>query len=127
MELDKMKCVPCQGGVPTLTDSEIAQLHPQVSRWSVVERHNDDGIRRLERSFDFEDFAEALAFTNKIGELAEKEGHHPDILTEWGKVTVMWWTHKIKGLHQNDFIMAARTDGLYNSLEADSHNPWNKI
>lgn len=118
-----MKCVPCQGGVPTLTDSEIAQLHPQVSRWSVVERHNDDGIRRLERSFDFEDFAEALAFTNKIGELAEKEGHHPDILTEWGKVTVMWWTHKIKGLHQNDFIMAARTDGLYNSLEADSHNP----
>jgi 4a-hydroxytetrahydrobiopterin dehydratase len=123
MELDKMKCVPCQGGVPTLTDSEIAQLHPQVSRWSVVERHNDDGIRRLERSFDFEDFAEALAFTNKIGELAEKEGHHPDILTEWGKVTVMWWTHKIKGLHQNDFIMAARTDGLYNSLEADSHNP----
>jgi len=123
MELDKMKCVPCQGGVPTLTDSEIAQLHPQVSRWSVVERHNDDGIRRLERSFDFEDFAEALAFTNKIGEIAEKEGHHPDILTEWGKVTVMWWTHKIKGLHQNDFIMAARTDGLYNSLEADSHNP----
>lgn len=123
MELDKMKCVPCQGGVPTLTDSEIAQLHPQVSRWSVVERHNDDGIRRLERSFDFEDFAEALAFTNKIGELAEKEGHHPDILTEWGKVTVMWWTHKIKGLHQNDFIMAARTDGLYNSLEEESHNP----
>jgi 4a-hydroxytetrahydrobiopterin dehydratase len=123
MELDKMKCVPCQGGVPTLTDSEIAQLRPQVSRWSVVERHNDDGIRRLERSFDFEDFAEALAFTNKIGELAEKEGHHPDILTKWGKVTVMWWTHKIKGLHQNDFIMAARTDGLYNSLEEESHNP----
>lgn len=123
MELDKMKCVPCKGGVPTLTDSEIAQLHPQVSLWSVVERPKDDGIRRLERSFDFEDFAEALAFTNKVGELAEKEGHHPDILTEWGKVTVTWWTHKIKGLHQNDFIMAAKTDGLYNSLKANSHDP----
>lgn len=123
MELDKMKCVPCKGGVSTLTDSEIAQLHPQVSLWSVVERPKDDGIRRLERSFDFEDFAEALAFTNKVGELAEKEGHHPDILTEWGKVTVTWWTHKIKGLHQNDFIMAAKTDGLYNSLNANSHDP----
>jgi 4a-hydroxytetrahydrobiopterin dehydratase len=122
MELDKMKCVPCQGGVSTLTDSEIAQLHPQVSLWSVVKRGND-GIKRLERSFDFENFAEALAFTNKVGEIAEKEGHHPDILTEWGKVTVMWWTHKINGLHQNDFVMAAKTDSLYNSLEAKSHKP----
>jgi 4a-hydroxytetrahydrobiopterin dehydratase len=124
MELDKMKCVPCQGGMPTVTDLEIAQLHPQVSLWSVVvKRDKDDGIKRLERSFDFEDFAEALAFTNKVGELAEKEGHHPDILTEWGKVTVTWWTHKINGLHQNDFVMAAKTDGLYNSLEANSHKP----
>ena len=122
LELDKMKCVPCQGGVPTVTDSEIAQLHPQVSLWSIVKRGND-GIKRLERSFDFEDFAEALVFTNKVGELAEQEGHHPDILTEWGKVTVMWWTHKINGLHQNDFVMAAKTDGLYNSLEANSRKP----
>jgi 4a-hydroxytetrahydrobiopterin dehydratase len=122
MELDKMKCVPCQGGVPTLTDSEIAQLHPQVSLWSVVKREND-GIKLLQRSFDFKDFAEALAFTNKVGELAEKEGHHPDILTQWGKVTVMWWTHKINGLHQNDFVMAAKTDGLYNSLQPNSHKP----
>ena len=120
MELDKMKCMPCQGGVPTLTDSEIAELHPQVSLWSIVERDND-GIKRLKRSFDFEDFAEALAFTNKVGELAEKEGHHPDILTEWGKVTIMWWTHKIRGLHQNDFVMAAKTDRIYNSLEANSN------
>lgn len=71
-----------------------------------------DGIKRLEKSFKFKDFAEALAFTNKVGKIAEKEGHHPDILTEWGRVTVSWWTHKIKGLHRNDFIMAAKTDAL---------------
>jgi 4a-hydroxytetrahydrobiopterin dehydratase len=71
-----------------------------------------DGIKRLERSFKFNDFAEALAFTNQVGELAEKQGHHPDILTEWGKVTISWWTHAIKGLHKNDFIMAAKTDRL---------------
>jgi 4a-hydroxytetrahydrobiopterin dehydratase len=70
------------------------------------------GIKRLERTFKFKDFAQALAFTNKVGELAESEGHHPAILTEWGKVTVAWWTHKIKGLHQNDFAMAAKTDRL---------------
>jgi 4a-hydroxytetrahydrobiopterin dehydratase len=71
-----------------------------------------DGIKRLERSFLFDDFAQALAFTNKVGQIAEEEGHHPDILTEWGRVTVSWWTHKIGGLHKNDFIMAAKTDNL---------------
>lgn len=109
MSLDEMKCVPCRGGVPTLTDTEIDLYYRQLQRWSVVEKN---GIKRLERSFQFEDFAEALAFTNKVGEIAEKEGHHPDILTEWGRVTVTWWTHKIKGLHKNDFIMAAKTDAL---------------
>ena len=109
MSLDEMKCVPCRGGVPTLTDAEIDQYYKQLQSWSVVEK---DGIKRLERSFKFNDFAEALAFTNKVGEIAEKEGHHPDILTEWGRVTVSWWTHKIKGLHKNDFIMAAKTDAL---------------
>ena len=74
-----------------------------------------DGIKRLERVFKFPDFAQALAFTDKVGELAEAEGHHPAILTEWGKVTVTWWTHKVKGLHRNDFIMAAKTDPLYSS------------
>jgi 4a-hydroxytetrahydrobiopterin dehydratase len=71
-----------------------------------------EGIKSLERAFKFGDFAQALAFTNKVGEQAEEEGHHPALLTEWGKVTVSWWTHKIGGLHQNDFIMAARTDEL---------------
>ncbi len=111
--LEKEKCVPCRGGVPTLTDSEIDIYYNQLKKnWSVVEK---DGIKRLEKSFTFNDFAEALAFTNKVGELAEKEGHHPDITTEWGKVTVSWWTHKIKGLHKNDFVMAAKTDILMNN------------
>ncbi len=109
MSLDEMKCVPCQGGVPTLTDEEIDRYYEQLQSWSVVEK---DGIKRLEKSFAFKDFAEALAFTNRVGAIAEQEGHHPDILTEWGKVTVSWWTHKIKGLHKNDFIMAAKTDAL---------------
>jgi 4a-hydroxytetrahydrobiopterin dehydratase len=109
MELDQMKCVPCQGGMPSLSDVEIVRLRKEVPLWSVVEK---EGIKRLERSFKFKDFAEALAFTNKVGQLAEEQGHHPDVLTEWGKVTVSWWTHAIKGLHNNDFIMAAKTDGL---------------
>jgi 4a-hydroxytetrahydrobiopterin dehydratase len=108
--LAQMKCVACRGGEPTVTDAEMAEFLPQVPEWKVVERN---GIKRLERVFKFPDFVQALAFTNKVGQLAEAEGHHPAILTEWGKVTVTWWTHKIKGLHRNDFIMAAKTDRLY--------------
>jgi len=104
-----MKCVACRKGEPTLTDAEIAEFHPQVPDWQIVER---DGIKQLERMFKFANFAEALAFTNRVGALAEEEGHHPALLTEWGKVTVTWWTHKIKGLHRNDFIAAAKTDQL---------------
>jgi 4a-hydroxytetrahydrobiopterin dehydratase len=110
--LEQMKCVPCRGGEPTVSDAEIAGFLPQVPEWRIVER---DGIKRLERVFKFPDFVQALAFSNKVGELAEAEGHHPAILTEWGKVTVTWWTHEIKGLHRNDFIMAAKTDPLYSS------------
>ena len=108
-ELSEMKCTACRGGEPTLTHAEIAELLPQVPEWQVVQR---EGIERLERVFRFRNFAQALAFTNKVGEQAEEEGHHPALLTEWGKVTVTWWTHKIGGLHRNDFIMAARTDEL---------------
>ncbi len=108
-ELSEMKCTACRGGEPTLTDDQIAELLPQVPDWQVVER---EGVKRLERVFEFDNFAQALAFTNKVGDQAEEEGHHPALLTEWGKVTVSWWTHKIGGLHQNDFIMAARTDEL---------------
>jgi 4a-hydroxytetrahydrobiopterin dehydratase len=105
-----MKCTACRGDEPPLVDKEIEELLPQVLEWDLTER---DGIKRLERHFKFRNFAKALAFTNKVGEAAEAEGHHPAILTEWGRVTVTWWTHKIRGLHQNDFIMAAKTDRLY--------------
>ena len=112
-QLHDGKCVPCRGGEPTLTEAEIIELQPQVREWQVVER---EGVKRLERVFKFKNFAEALRFTDHVGELAEEEGHHPAILTEWGKVTVTFWTHKIKGLHANDFIMAAKTDKSYQTV-----------
>lgn len=111
-QLTQMICTACQGGDPTVIDAEIAEFQPQVPDWKVVEI---DGIKRLDRVFTFKNFVDALAFTNKVGELAESAGHHPALLTEWGKVDVMWWTHAIKGLHQNDFIMAAKTDQVYTS------------
>jgi 4a-hydroxytetrahydrobiopterin dehydratase len=92
-----------------VSGAEIAELRPQVSDWELVEV---DGIQRLRRVFSFDDFAQALEFTNKVGKLAEAERHHPALLTEWGRTTVTWWTHKIKGLHRNDFIMAAKTDEI---------------
>ena len=107
--LAALKCVACRGGEPTLTDAEVADMRPHVPQWQVVER---DGVSRLERIFKFKNFVEALAFTNKIAIIAEEQGHHPLIVTEWGRVTIHWWTHKIRGLHKNDFIMAAKTDEL---------------
>lgn len=105
-------CVACRGGEPPLTEEQIRRLAPEVPEWRVETR---DGIPRLERVFRFADFRAALAFTNRVGELAESQGHHPALLTEWGRVTVAWWTHKIRGLHRNDFIMAAKTDEAYAS------------
>jgi 4a-hydroxytetrahydrobiopterin dehydratase len=107
-----MSCEACRRGAPTVTEAERGELLPQVPEWSMVTR---DGVDRLERVFTFPDFVSALRFTNRVGDIAEAEGHHPAILTEWGKVTVTWWTHKIGGLHRNDFIMAARTDELVSS------------
>lgn len=108
--LTEMRCVACRRGAPSVTDAEIAGFQPQVADWELAEL---DGIKRLRRAFSFDDFAQALEFTNKVGELAEEEGHHPALVTEWGKTTVTWWTHKIGGLHRNDFVMAAKTDVLY--------------
>ncbi len=105
-----MKCVACRSDAPTVPDAEIDELRRQVLDWEIVEL---DGIKRLRRVFSVDDFAQALGFTRKVGELAEEEGHHPALLTEWGRTTVTWWTHKIRGLHRNDFIMAAKTDELY--------------
>lgn len=110
MGLAEARCVPCRGGQPPLSPGEVEELRREVPGWAVVER---DGVPRLERAFPFRNFAEALRFTNRVGQLAEEEGHHPALLTEWGRVTVAWWTHKIRGLHRNDFVMAAKTDRLY--------------
>jgi 4a-hydroxytetrahydrobiopterin dehydratase len=109
-ELAEMKCTACRGDEPALTDAQIEAMRPQVPEWQVVER---EGVKRLERAFRFDSFAQALSFTDRVGEQAEVEGHHPALLTEWGRVTVTWWTHKIGGLHRNDFIMAAKTDELF--------------
>ncbi len=112
--LKEMKCVPCRGDDPPLTGLEITELQPQVPEWQIVELN---GVKHLQRAFKFKNFAQALDFTNQVGALAEQEDHHPSLLTEWGKVTVTWWTHKIKGLHRNDFIMAAKTDRIYATNE----------
>jgi 4a-hydroxytetrahydrobiopterin dehydratase len=110
LELLQEKCVACRADSPRVTDEEVAELHPRVAEWELTD---ENSIPHLQRSFRFPNFAQALAFSNSVGEAAEAEGHHPRIVTEWGKVTVSWWTHKIRGLHRNDFIMAAKTDRLY--------------
>ena len=103
------KCTACRRDSPRVTESELEDLSRQVPDWTVVER---ESIQRLERVFRFSNFAEALEFTNRVGALAEAEGHHPAILTEWGQVTVTLWTHKIRALHRNDFLVAAKIDSL---------------
>jgi len=108
-ELARERCVACRRDAPTVSEADIAELAPQIPGWEVIEV---DGIRRLERAFSFDDFASALRFANAVAEVAEQEGHHPALLVEWGKVIVTWWTHKIGGLHRNDFVMAAKTDQL---------------
>ena len=106
-ELAEKQCVPCRGGVPPLRGEELerlrAQLHPD---WQVVDEHH------LERRFRFPDFRRALDFTNRVGELAEEQDHHPDLHLSWGKVLVQIWTHKIDGLTESDFVFAAKTDRL---------------
>ena len=109
-ELTQEKCEACRADAPKATEEEIQELHPEVPDWEIQEQ---DGVKKLKRVFSFDDFREALDFTNAVGELAEEEAHHPALLTEWGKVTVTWWTHKIGGLHRNDFVMAAKTDDRY--------------
>ena len=103
------RCVACRPGTSPATDAEISEALRALPGWR-METHA--GILRLERVFTFPDFAAALAFTNRVGAAAEAEGHHPALLTEWGRVTVSWWTHAIRGLHRNDFVMAAKTDQL---------------
>jgi 4a-hydroxytetrahydrobiopterin dehydratase len=105
--LASKQCVPCRGGVPPLQGDELAKLTPEVPDWRVIEGHH------IERAFTFPNFKSALAFVNRIGEIAEEQGHHPDICFGWGKVTVSVFTHKISGLTESDFILAAKVDQLY--------------
>jgi 4a-hydroxytetrahydrobiopterin dehydratase len=104
-ELAEKDCVPCKGGVPPLKGSPLADLAKKLGNgWKVVNEHH------LEKEFAFKNFREALAFTNKVGELAEEQGHHPDIALSWGRVKITIWTHKIDGLTESDFILAAKVD-----------------
>jgi 4a-hydroxytetrahydrobiopterin dehydratase len=112
--LTQEHCVVCRADSPRVTEQEKKELLPQIPEWNVVER---DGEPRLERTFKFKDFGQALAFTDRVGELAQEQDHHPALLTEYGKTTVTWWTHKIKGLNRNDFIMAAKSDELYGKAD----------
>src|SRR5208282_5739061 len=105
-QLADKKCVPCRGGVPPLKGKELEALHKIVPQWDVVEQHH------ITRAFTFPDFKQALDFVNRVGALAEEQGHHPDILLAWGKAEVTMWTHKIDGLTESDFIMAAKIDRL---------------
>jgi len=108
-ELANRECIPCKGGVPPLKGDDLAQIQTQLRDWEVVNEHH------LEKEFKFKNFVEALAFTNKVGELAETVNHHPDILLSWGKAKVTIWTHKIDGLTESDFIFAAKTNLLSGS------------
>ena len=116
-QLMEQKCVACRRDSPRVTDDEITELHPQVPDWIIVQ---GDEVPKLQRLFRVPDFERALAFTKVVGDAAEDEGHHPRLVTEWGRVTVTWWTHKIRGLHRNDFIMAAKTDQLYSPFATSS-------
>lgn len=109
-ELAQMHCSSIKANTPRLNKREISQLAEKLPGWRTFEK---DGELREEKIFKFENFSEAMAFSNRVAQVANEEDHHPALLTEWGKVTVTWWTHKIEGLHQNDFIMAAKTDLLY--------------
>jgi 4a-hydroxytetrahydrobiopterin dehydratase len=113
-KLQDERCVACRSGDPPLNDEEIQRFMPQVPDWQVIEV---GGEKRLEKTFKFKDFSEALRFTDRIGALAEEQDHHPALLTEWGKVTVTWWTHKIHGLHRNDFVMASKSDAAYSEMK----------
>lgn len=107
--LTQKTCVPCKGGIPPLKGEKLAELHAQLKEgWKIIEEHH------LEKSYKFPDFKTALHFTNQVGNLAEQEGHHPDILLSWDMVKITTWTHKIDGLTENDFILAAKCDQFQN-------------
>jgi 4a-hydroxytetrahydrobiopterin dehydratase len=108
-DLKTKSCVPCRGDSPPASSEEIQAFREQIPEWEILEV---EGMKRLSRTYKFKNFKQALEFTNKVGAIAEQENHHPLIITEWGKVAVQYWTHVIGALHENDFVMAAKTDAL---------------
>ena len=110
-DLIKQKCVACRADAPRVTDDELPDLLKQIPDWQPI---TTESVLKLNKVFNFDNYSDAISFTNKIAQLAEEEDHHPAILLEWGRVEVTWWTHKIGGLHKNDFIAAAKTDLLNN-------------
>jgi len=108
--LSRRSCIPIENNTPSMTDGEIEEVKIEVPNWGI---ENVKGSPHLNRTFLFNNFMEALEFTNIIGKIAEEQNHHPTIELTWGRVTVEWWTHSIKGLHINDFIMAAKTNKIY--------------
>jgi 4a-hydroxytetrahydrobiopterin dehydratase len=108
-DLAAKACVPCRGGVPPLKGEELASLQKQVDGWNVIDGHH------ITKAFKFPNFREALQFVNRVGDLAEEQGHHPDIFLAWGKVEITIWTHKINGLTESDFILAAKIDQIHES------------
>ncbi|WP_352257935.1 4a-hydroxytetrahydrobiopterin dehydratase [Psychrobacter sp. TB55-MNA-CIBAN-0194] len=109
MTLSQDSCEACRIGAPKVDDAEARELLQQIPSWSLIEV---ESIKQLQRQYKFKSFVTAMAFANQLADIAEAEGHHPGMLVEWGKVTVTWWSHSIKGLHRNDFVMAAKTDRL---------------
>ncbi|WP_430812890.1 MULTISPECIES: 4a-hydroxytetrahydrobiopterin dehydratase [unclassified Carboxylicivirga] len=114
-QLSSMKCEACSVNAHRLSSDEAESLMSDIAGWSLLD---DSGIQKLKRIFSTENFRQSISFTNAIAELAETEQHHPQIVVEYSSVTVFWWTHKINGLHKNDFIMAAKTSNLYNDIQA---------
>lgn len=108
--LVRENCIALTHIVPQMTDDEAQTLHAEVPAWEIVTL---DGIKRLRRTFKFSTYADGLNFTNQIAQLAEQQGHHPRLITDYAAVTVEWWTHVAKGLHRNDFIMAAKSDQTF--------------
>ncbi len=113
-KLSELKCVACHRDATPVNSQQVKGWLVELPGWSVLE---DDGVPQLVRDYSFRNFADALNFTNLVGEIAENEDHHPRLVTEWGRVRLSWWTHKIGGLHQNDFIMAAKCEQLYRPLK----------
>ena len=108
IDLASSTCEACRIDAPKVSDDEASLLIKEIEGWDVI----DEGVKKLKKEFSFSDYSDSIDFSNKVADMADKEDHHPQIILEWGKVTVIWWSHKIKGLHKNDFICAAKTNKI---------------